>query len=454
MQIIREADIDILFISTNLTIVTRQITLLALHRLARLQVVDANSPVTTGMRHIDYYISSKLSEPEENAQQHYTETLVTLDCPPQCFDFATEEQILATTSISRENLGIAKTSVVYVSGANYYKIIPELEVAWAKIIASIPDSVLLLYPFNPNWSSSYPAIAFQKRIAATFAQHGIPQDRLIFLGCAPNRADVKERLKLGDIYLDSYPYSGMTSLLDPLEVGLPTVLMETEPSRSRKGASLLRELQIPDLITNSEEAYIHLAVALGTDLELRQQKAGEIKQKMQENPRFLDSRSYSAQIGELFQELFQKHQAIAIKDKFKLRDINLIIFPDWSQLEELIIFDLGRVIKALATHPDSQKTTLIIEISNISSEDAELLLSAVMMNLVIQEDLDASEGLEISLVEPLSSMQWEALLPHIKARIVLEHENKQGVARAKAETIPSCEVENLTDTQTGQFFFV
>ena len=446
VQIIREADLDILFISTNVTAVVHQITLLALHRLARLQIVDANSPVTTGMRHIDYYISSKLSEPEENAQQHYTETLVTLDSPPQCFDFATEEKILATTSISRESLGIAKTSLVYVSGANFYKIIPELEAAWTRIIASVPNSVLLLYPFNPNWSSSYPAIAFQKRIATTFEQHGIPQDRLILLDCAPNRADVKERLKLGDIYLDSYPYSGMTSLLDPLEVGLPTIVMETEFSRSRKGASLLRELQIPDLITNSEEAYIQLAVALGTNPELRQQKKDKILQKMQENPRFLDSRFHSDQMGKIFQELFQKHQAFAIKDKFKLRDINLIIFPDWTQSEELIIFDLERIIKALATHPDSQKTTLLIDISNIYSEDADLLLSAVMMNILMNEDRDVTEKLEISLVGKLVDIQWKALLSLLKARIVMKHENQQALAQVKAETLPYFEVESLSDT--------
>jgi len=220
------------------------------------------------------------------------------------------------------------------------------------------------------------------------------------------------------------------------------------------GSAMVQTLDISGLVADSEESYIQLAIALGNNPKLRQQKSAQIKEKMQGNPSFLDSRSYSAKIGNLFQELFSNYLADALSQNLRLGDINLIIFPDWSQSEESIIFDLERVIKALTTHPDSQKTTLLIDISNISSEDADLLLSAVMMNLVIQEDLDASEGLEISLVEPLSSMQWEALLPHIKARIVLEHENKQGVARAKAETIPSCEVENLTDTQTGQFFFV
>ncbi|MBN3876014.1 class I SAM-dependent methyltransferase [Nostoc sp.] len=444
VETIRESDLDILFISTNITAVTHQITLLSLYRLARIQIVDANSPVTTGMPHIDYYISSKLSETEDNAQEHYTEQLITLNSPPQCFDFATEEQILATNAISRESLGIEKTAIVYVSGANYYKIIPEQEVTWAKIIASVPNSILLLYPFNPNWSSSYPCIAFRKRIITTFAKYGLSEDRLIILDPAPNRADVKERLKLCDIYLDSYPYSGMTSLIDPFEVGLPTMVMETEPSRSRKGASLLRELQIFDLITNSEEAYIELAVALGINSELRQQKSEQIKQKMHQNPIFLDSRSHSAQMGELFQELFYKHQAIALKEQLNLRDINLVIFPDWLQPEDLLYQDLASVISTLTSHPNKSCLTLLIDTHNISEDEADMLLSSLTMNLLIEGDIDITEGPEISLLGNMSSMQWKTLLPRINTRIALATDNQSAIAQAKAENLPFCDVDSLS----------
>ncbi|WP_414751966.1 FkbM family methyltransferase [Anabaena sp. CCY 9910] len=447
VQTIRELDLDILFIATNITAVTNQITLLSLHRLARIQIVDANSPVTTGMRHIDYYISSQLSETQENAQQHYREKLITLDCPPQCFDFATEEQIVATENITRESFGIDRSTIVYASGANYYKIIPEQEVTWAKIIASVPNSVLLLYPFNPNWSSSYPCIAFRKRIVNTFAKYGLSEDRLLILEPAPNRADVKERLKLSDIYLDSYPYSGMTSLIDPLEVALPTVIMEAEPSRSRKAASLLRQLEIFDLITDNEADYIQLAVTLGNNTELRQQKSSQIKTAMQSKASFLDSRSYSAKIGTLFQELFSNYIADSVSHRLPLGDINLIIFPDWSQPEELIRSELKQVIKTVSTHPDSGKTMLMINIINVAVDYVEPLLSSITNNLLTQEGLDVTERLEIALVESLGDVQWKALLSRLHGRIVLEHENKNAIRQAKAETLLTYELETLTQVR-------
>ncbi|BBD57757.1 macrocin-O-methyltransferase domain-containing protein [Nostoc sp. HK-01] len=126
-----------------------------------------------------------------------------------------------------------------------------------------------------------------------------------------------------------------------------------------------------------------------------------------------------------------------------LKEINLIVFPDWSQSEDVVGLELESVIKAIATYPDSQKTTLLINTSNISAEDAELLLSGITMNLLMEEDLDISEGLEISLVGSLADIQWQALLPRLNSRIIMEHEDKAVLAELSIESLPACELESL-----------
>ncbi|MBD2597856.1 methyltransferase domain-containing protein [Nostoc spongiaeforme FACHB-130] len=127
----------------------------------------------------------------------------------------------------------------------------------------------------------------------------------------------------------------------------------------------------------------------------------------------------------------------------KLKEINVIVFPDWSQSEELLGLELESVIKAIATYPDSQKTTLLIYTSNSSTGDAELLLSGITMNLLMEEDLDISEGLEIALVGSLADIQWQALLPRLSSRIILEHEDKAVLAELPIQTILACELENF-----------
>ncbi|MEG4859827.1 class I SAM-dependent methyltransferase [Microcoleus sp. K1-B6] len=131
--------------------------------------------------------------------------------------------------------------------------------------------------------------------------------------------------------------------------------------------------------------------------------------------------------------------------RLKLKEINLVIFPDWSQSEQSLSLELEGVIRSIATHPDQNKMTVLIDSSNISDEDANLTLSSVAMNLLMEEDLDVSDGPQISLIGQLSKIQWEALMPRLHRRVVLENENREAIAAAGYEEIPSYLLDCFTN---------
>ncbi|NUN64186.1 glycosyltransferase family 4 protein [Pseudanabaena biceps] len=108
-----------------------------------------------------------------------------------------------------------------------------------------------------------------------------------------------------------------------------------------------------------------------------------------------------------------------------LRDINLIVFPDWSVDEEILGLELAHVVKAIATHPKSSQITLLINTNNIDEDDANLLLSSVTMHLLMEEELEVPEDFAIATVGHLEEIQWQALLPRIQGRIELENEDKE-----------------------------
>ena len=319
VQTIRADDLDILFFGTNLTAINKPVGSLAMHRLARVQTTSFCSPTTTGIRHMDYYIAGKYTVPDASYQQQYREQLAVMEGSGFCFKYATESEV-ATVKPTRQSLGIDDNTTVFISGANFYKILPELRETWVNILAAVPNSILILYPFGPAWTRTYPATPFVNNLNAICAKYGVNNNRLRFVKQLPSRADVKEFLQLADVYLDSYPYAGATSLIDPLQVGLPTVVVEGNALRFRQGAAMLRELQMPDLITNSEASYIQLAVTLGTNPQLRQRYRQEIQQKMQANPACFDSVAYSGAIGKLFQELFGKWQTSHLEASRSLQD--------------------------------------------------------------------------------------------------------------------------------------
>jgi len=127
-----------------------------------------------------------------------------------------------------------------------------------------------------------------------------------------------------------------------------------------------------------------------------------------------------------------------------LKDVNIIIFPDWSAPEESLGEELAGVFKTVITHPDKTHMTLLVDTSNISDEDADAAISSVVMSLLMSEDLDVDDGPEITLIGQLSDMQWELLLSRIHSRIGLENENQEAIARVKATNIPCCELDNLS----------
>ena len=141
--------------------------LLTSHRLARIQVTSGGSVVTTGMRHMDYFISGTLTDPSPTAQEQYREELLQLVGVAHCFSYG-DNEVESTFNVDRESLDIASETVVFISGANFFKIIPELVHTWAKIMAKVPNSTLMLLPYGPNWSSSYPKRAFEQHLNQIF----------------------------------------------------------------------------------------------------------------------------------------------------------------------------------------------------------------------------------------------------------------------------------------------
>ncbi|MFN6487274.1 MULTISPECIES: glycosyltransferase [unclassified Nostoc] len=133
-----------------------------------------------------------------------------------------------------------------------------------------------------------------------------------------------------------------------------------------------------------------------------------------------------------------------------LRNINLIIFPDWKQTNNFLYENLKITIIKLISHHDISQLTLIIDISNVGIEDAESILSDILFSISLEENIDISEDLSISFVGNMNQKEWTALLPCISARISLNIENKEAIIQAQAQNIPVWDVESISKIQTSQ----
>lgn len=297
---IRADQLDILFLGSSLSAVF-QFGLLALHRLARIQVVSFCEPATSGMRHVDYYVAGSLALPPDDPGRFYSEKLVVLEGSGICFAYGPEQPAAVPTT--RASLGVPDDAVMYISGANMCKIGKRLVESWVGILSAVPGSVLVLYPFNPNWLQSYPTAVFKRDIQAFFTQAGIGPERLIILQPRENFAEIQGILGLADVYLDSFPYSGATSIVDALRSGLPVVTVEGRYLRHRQASAILREMELPDLVATNEEEYRKIAIELGKNPAERHAARNRIRVGAGKPGNFQDSYAYSARMGRLFEEM-------------------------------------------------------------------------------------------------------------------------------------------------------
>jgi predicted O-linked N-acetylglucosamine transferase (SPINDLY family) len=311
VRMIREMDLDILLITTNVTFASNDVTLLAPHRLARVQVATVNSSVTTGMRNVDWHLSGTLVEPGGKAQEQYTERLLEIEGTGHCFDYAEQSPGPDAAPMTRQEAGVEAGAIIFTSGASGYKIIPELENTWAKILAATPGSRLMLHPENRNWSQDFPRDAFASRLKNALQSQGVSPQRLLLFGQPPTRQEFLRLLQTADIYLDSFPFSGATTMIDGLLSGLPPVTLEGCHFRSMMGAGIAREIGLPELVAANLQEYADIAVKLAGDENYRTRIRKKIADVIAAGPRFMDGKDYARQIGHALQHVWKAHQSNA-----------------------------------------------------------------------------------------------------------------------------------------------
>ena len=300
---IREADLDILLIGTNVTALANHNALITSHRLARIQAVHFCNPCTTGIKNIDYFITGKNFDLN---QQDFTEKLIYTKHSGVCFEGNTIVKP-ATLELTRTSLGIPDNSIAFITGANFYKLTWELREFWANLLKQIPNSCLLIFPFGPAWTDKYPVNEFKNSVHTQFYDLGVEPSRLIISKALPAREDIRKAVGLCDIYLDSFPYSGATSLLDPLYTSTPVVCMKTNTIRGGQGSAMLEDMGLTELIATNKNEYSAIAIKLAQDIDYRRSISTIIKEKMDNNPPFINTLDYCRDIDRIYKQMLAEY---------------------------------------------------------------------------------------------------------------------------------------------------
>jgi len=292
MQQLRAKEIDILFNLNGFFGLHR--TGLFSNRSAPIQINFLGCPGTMGVDYMDYLIADPVVIPKES-YQHYNEKIISL---PYSYQINDSKRPELKRMITRKDCGLPEDAFVFSCFNNIYKITPETFKRWMKVLKRVPNSVMWFYYNYPQAPENL------KREAQAM---GVDASRLIF---APyiKMAEHIERNILADLFLDSLPYNAHTTASDALWANVPVLTLLGKSFAGRVAASLLHAVEMPELITYTEQEFEDRAVDLATHPE----KLAALKVKLSKNrlttPLF-DTKLYTKHFESALIEAYECYQS-------------------------------------------------------------------------------------------------------------------------------------------------
>ena len=245
IELIRTYEIDIAF---DLMGHTRNAkTNIFLNRIADIQINFIGYPNTMGSAEYEHIIADNylISNDDSN---FYSEKIIFL---PTCFQPNSLRHINSLTHESKV-INFPFNTFVYCCFNTNAKISRKMLYLWVQILKETNNSILWIYIEKCATNNFINEI---NKIDSNIMNRIVFAERTSYY-------DYLNRFKYAHVFLDTYPFGGGTTTSDALLSGLPVVTLAGSSFHNRMSKSLLLNLQLNELVTDSFEEYKNTAINL------------------------------------------------------------------------------------------------------------------------------------------------------------------------------------------------
>jgi len=252
---------------------------------APVQVAWMAYPGSTGLTRMDYRFTDPVLDPPGETDHFYTEQSIRLETF-WCFEPPANSP--AVGPLPAEKNGY----VTFGCLNSFSKVNDALLELWREILAAVPDSRLVII---------LPKGKVMDRVREKL---GVAPARLIGL---PRESRLKylKYYHRTDLALDPFPYTGHTTTLDSLWMGVPVVSLAGPTVVSRGSLSILSNVGLMELAVKNKSDYVALAVALARDrsrlLELRVGLRGRLECSV-----LMDAKRFARQAESAYRAIWRK----------------------------------------------------------------------------------------------------------------------------------------------------
>ncbi len=219
---------------------------------APVQVSWAGYPATTGLPAIDWVIGDPLQVPIEAERTMSSGSSV---CPDTSVPYDPPPYAPAVTALPSAQRGF----VTFAAFHNPVKINDGCAALWARVLAALPGSRIVFKYSGIDTPSTRAALT------GIFANHGVDALRIDFDRPAPH-AELLARYGDCDIALDATPYSGATTTLEALWMGVPVVTMPPGMTMfQRHSFAHLTVVGLFEMVARDADDFVQIAARLASD---------------------------------------------------------------------------------------------------------------------------------------------------------------------------------------------
>ena len=264
------------------------------NRVAPIQINYLGYPGTSGLKSMDYILADK-NVIKENEKKYFTEKVYYL---PNCY-IPSVNDISRKSSIkmcSRAEFNLPENKIIFCAFHNPLKINPDIFSVWMNILKKSKNSVI--------WIKANDDLA-RENLKKEAQKRNVDPDRLIFTRGVENINDHLKRLKLADIFLDTYPYNSHSTVYDYLKANLPMIIMEGNSFPSRVGSSIYASIGLSELVARNYLDYENIAINLANDKSKLLRIKTKINIQVEKNYLF-NSKKFTLDLEDIYYKLSPK----------------------------------------------------------------------------------------------------------------------------------------------------
>lgn len=257
-------------------------------RCAKKQIMWLGYNNSLFLKNVDYFIADK-NLIKSNEHNLYKEKILYM---PKIWNSLSVPEKLPNIEDKHK---LQNNRFTFCSFNNFHKLSDKTIETWSKILNHKNTEIILKDSLKGGED-------LKENVIKKFIKYGVNKEQLIILDKQDTIYDHLKLYNKVNLALDTFPYPGVTTSCEAIIMGVPVLTMKGFNSNSRCGESIMRNINMEEMIANDELDYVNKALSIMNDKNFTKNNGINLRKKALVSPLF-DTDTFATDFSNLIKEV-------------------------------------------------------------------------------------------------------------------------------------------------------